>query len=147
MSQAPSKAIHLAIALTVMLAGRAMTLAYLHRAGGQGTGDPPAAWLMPLVGDALIGVSALGIAALLWRQRGLWSWVAIVVWNALGIWDAMSAFLVHLTVPWSDFFMVQIFGSSMFFAASAMHIAIIAVVVSPEVRGRFFSEHPVAQPA
>lgn len=45
--------------LTAMLIGRAMTLAFIHRAGGEGVGDPPAAWLMPLLGDAVIGVSGL----------------------------------------------------------------------------------------
>ncbi len=34
---------------TLMLSGRAMTLAYIHRVGGTMPGDPPAAWLMPLL--------------------------------------------------------------------------------------------------
>lgn len=113
--------------LTLMLAGRAMTLAYIHRIGGHAAGDPPAAWLMPLLGDAVIGVSALFIAYLIARRRGLWVWTTIIVWNCLAIWDALSAYVVHLSNPWPEFFMVQWFGSSMFFIASAIHLAIIAL--------------------
>ncbi len=79
-------------ALTLMLAGRAMTLAFVARAGGGDVGDPPSAWLMPLLGDAVIGVSAIAIALAAWKGRGLLWWTAIVVWNFLGIWDALAAY-------------------------------------------------------
>jgi len=126
----------LALTLTLMLSGRAMTLAFLGEVGAATPGAPPLAWLMPLVGDAFIGVAALPVAFLLWRGRGLAAWTAIVVWNVLGIWDALSAFLVHLTTPWPEFFMVQIFGASMFFAASAMHAVLVFLVAGP-LRMRF----------
>ena len=58
--------------LTLMLSGRAMTLAFIHRTGGMMPGDPPSAWLMPLVGDAVIGVTALWIAYLILKKTGLW---------------------------------------------------------------------------
>lgn len=120
--------------LTLMLTGRAMTLAFLHRVGGDGPGDPPVAWLMPLLGDAIVGLSGLAIAYLIWRKRGLFVWTAIVIWNAVAIWDALSAYLIHLTVPWPSFFMVQIFGSSMFFAASAMHAVILVLTCREPLR-------------
>ena len=123
--------------LTLMLSGRAMTLAFISSAGSGAAGAPPAAWLMPLVGDAIIGVSALFIAYLIWQRKGLWVWVVIIVWNALAIWDALSAYLIHLSNPWPDFFMIQIFGASMFFMASAMHLAIIAMAAQPAVKGHF----------
>ena len=132
----------LLIALTVMLSGRAMTLAFLPRVGGSAVGDPPDAWLMPLVGDAVIGVGAIAVVLLIVRGRGLWAWLAIVTWNVLGIWDALSAYLVHSSVPWPEFFMVQIFGSSMFFAATAMHAANLALVGSPTLRGQFLYGTP-----
>ena len=50
--------------LTLILSGRAMTLAFIHRTGGTMPGDPPNAWLMPLIGDAIIGITALWIAFL-----------------------------------------------------------------------------------
>jgi len=120
-----------AVLFTVMLAGRAMTLGFLAQVGSPVAGSPPMAWLMPLVGDAVVGLSAPVAAVLLLRGRGLGAWSIILLWNAIGIWDAMSAFLVHLSVPWPDFFMVQIFGASMFFAASAMHLVVIALVAGP----------------
>ena len=120
--------------LTLMLSGRAMTLAYIHRAGGALPSDPPAAWLMPLIGDAVIGISALWIAFLLMKKTGLWVWTAIIVWNSVAIWDALSAFVIHTTNPWPDFFMINLVGSSMFFAASAMHIIIIVLACRPDVR-------------
>lgn len=123
--------------LTLMLAGRAMTLAFIGRAGGGEVGDPPLGWMMPLVGDAVIGVTALGVAYLVWRQRGLWAWTAVVVWNALAIWDALSAFIVHLTVPWPTFFMIEALGSSMFFAAAAMHAGCLILIAQPSLRRAF----------
>lgn len=122
--------------LTLMLSGRAMTLAFIHRAGAGGPGDPPAAWLMPLVGDAVIGLSGLLIAYLIVRKTGLWVWAAIVVWNSLAIWDALSAYAISTTNPWPEFFMLQLVGVSMFFAASAMHLAILVLACRSEQRER-----------
>ncbi len=123
--------------LTLMLSGRAMTLAFLGRVGGNGAGDPPSAWLMPLVGDAIIGLSAIVVAYLILRRTGTWVWTAIIVWNAVAIWDALSAYLIHLTNPWPEFFMIQIFGASMFFAASAMHVIIIWLAAQPDVKRHY----------
>ena len=125
------------LALTLMLSGRAMTLAFIAKAGSGTAGDPPGAWLMPLIGDAVIGVTALGVAYLVLRGKGLGAWTTIVVWNALGIWDAMSAFIVHQTVPWPEFFMIETFGSPMFFAAGALHLANLWLVSRAEARDHF----------
>jgi len=127
----------LLLVLTLMLSGRAMTLAFIGRAGGGAVGDPPAAWLMPLVGDAVIGVTALFIAYLIWRRVGLFAWTAILVWNVVAIWDAVSAFLIHHSVPWPAFFMTEIFGSSMFFAAAAMHGVCLYLVAHEDGRRHF----------
>ncbi|GEM_PF-2280483 len=120
--------------LTLMLSGRAMTLAFIHRVGGGMPGDPPPAWLMPLVGDAIIGVTGLWVAYLIWKKTGMWVWTAVIVWNSLAIWDALSAFTINATNPWPEFFMIKLMGSSMFFAASAMHLAIIILASRKEVR-------------
>ena len=124
----------LVLIFTLILAGRAMTLAFISSAGSGLPGAPPAPWLMPLIGDAVIGITALLVAYLFWKKSGLWVWTAIIVWNSIGIWDAMSAFIIHHTAPWPEFFMTQIFGSSMFFIASAMHVAIIYLVNQPEIK-------------
>lgn len=124
----------LILIMTLMMSGRAMTLAFIHRAGGNLSGDPPAAWLLPLIGDAVIGISALWIAYLLLKQRGLWVWTSIVVWNALSIWDSLSAYVVNASNPWPEFFMLQTFGSSMFFVAAAMNFVILYQLSQPEIR-------------
>lgn len=124
--------------LTLLLSGRAMTLAYIHRAGGLESGDPPAAWLMPLMGDAVIGVSALVIAYILWNGKGLWVWTTVIVWNAIAIWDALSAVVIHLTNPWPSFWMLELVGPAMFFAASAMHLTIIVMLCQRAVRESYF---------
>ncbi|TCK19132.1 hypothetical protein DFR30_2427 [Thiogranum longum] len=122
--------------LTLMLSGRAMTLAFIHRVGGGMPGDPPPAWLMPLVGDAVIGVTGLWVAYLILRKTGMWVWTVIIVWNSLAVWDALSAFAIQTTNPWPEFFMIKLMGSSMFFAASAMHVAIIVLACRPDMRKR-----------
>lgn len=124
----------LILILTLMLTGRAMTVAFIHRSGGDAPGDPPLVWLMPLIGDAVVGLSGLAVAYLIWSRRGLAVWTTIVVWNAIAIWDAMSAFIIHLTAPWPEFFMVQLFGSSMFFMAAAMHLVILIFALRDPLR-------------
>jgi len=125
------------VLVTLLLSGRAMTLAYIGNAGSGAAGDPPAAWLMPLVGDAVVGVAALGVAYLVVRGRGLVAWTSIVTWNVIGIWDALSAFLVHKSVPWPEFFMIEVFGSSMFFAASMMHLLNLWLITRSNLRHHY----------
>lgn len=115
----------LLLVLTFIMVGRAMTLAFLPRVGGVSVGDPPAAWLMPLLGDALIGLSALVIGFVLFRKSGLWVWTFLIAWNVVGIWDALSAYLIYVSNPWPEFFMLKLFGPSMFFTASALHVLIL----------------------
>lgn len=136
------------VALVVMASGRAMTLAFIARAGDGGPGDPPAAWLMPLVGDAFIGVTALLVAFLIVRRPSAWVWVIAVVWSALGAFDAFAAFLVEVRTPWPEFFMIEAFGRSMFFAAVALHAVIIYLLTQPTVREHFgVSVSVVEQPS
>ncbi len=127
------------LVLTLMMSGRMMTLAYLHRAGRGEAGDPPAAWLMPLIGDAVIGVTALAVAWLVWRGRGPMVWAAIIAWNVAGLWDALSAYIVSVSVPWPTFFMIETFGASMFFIAATMHLVLIGLAFSPGLRADFLA--------
>lgn len=122
---------------TLLLAGRAMTLAFIGRVGNGGPGDPPNAWLMPLWGDAVVGITAVVVAFLLWRRPSRSTWLVFVVWSSIGIWDAMSAYLIHVAEPWPDFFMIKAFGSSMFFMAAAFHLALMWIAFRPTVRTEF----------
>ncbi len=125
------------LALTVMASSRAMTLAYIARAGDGGPGDPPEAWLMPLIGDAAVGLTALVVAVLIWRVRTAASWVVAVVWSAIGAFDALAAFIVETSAPWPDFFMLEIFGRTMFFMAAGMQVLIIYLLSRPDVVADF----------
>jgi hypothetical protein len=51
--------------------------------------------------------------------------------------DALFAFVVHQSVPWPEFFMIETFGSAMFFAANAMHFLNIWIVTRDGVRDHF----------
>lgn len=125
------------IALTVMAAGRAMTLPFIARAGDGGAGDPPDVWLMPLIADAAIGLAAIAVALLIWKRANPTTWVIAVVWSAIGAFDAIAAFVIETTAPWPDFFMLELFGRSMFFAATAIHAAIIYLLTRADSRADF----------
>lgn len=137
----------IAIALTVMAMGRAMTIPFIARAGDGGPGDPPEAWLMPLVADAAIGLAAPVVAILLWRRPNPTSWAVAIAWSAIGCFDALAAFIIETTDPWPEFFMLELFGRSMFFAAAALHAAIIYLLARPDSRIEFgTAERRAAQP-
>ena len=127
----------LVLALTVMAAGRAMSLAFIGRAGDGGPGDPPDAWLMPLVGDAVVGLAAVVVAAMIWKRPTPATWVIAVVWSAIGAFDALAAYVVEVSTPWPEFFMLEIFGRTMFFAAAAMNVAIIFLLTRADVLVHF----------
>ena len=80
------------------------------------------------------GVSGLWIAYLILEKAGLFVWSAIIVWNSLAIWDALSAFAIHTMNPWPEFFMIKLVGSSMLFAAGAMHLVIIFLATIASLR-------------
>ena len=73
---------------------------------------------------------------IVWRSSPT-VWVVAVVWSALGAFDALAAFLVELRTPWPEFFMIETFGRSMFFAATALHLVIIYLLGRPAVREYF----------
>lgn len=131
-------AIRTLVALSI---GRAMTIPFIGRAGDGGPGDPPSAWLMPLIGDALIGVSGIAILALLHLRRTPTTWTIAVVWSAVAAFDALAAYIVDVQNPWPEFFMLEAFGRSMFFLAAAMHLVIIGLLARPEVLGQFGRAH------
>ncbi len=129
--------LRIVLGLTLMAAGRAMTLAFIARVGDGGVGDPPDAWLMPLIGDAVVGIAAIVVAWLLWSRPTPAVWVVAVVWSSIGAFDAVAAYVVDVSTPWPEFFMLEIFGRTMFFAAAAMHLVVIWLLTTEEVRSHF----------
>lgn len=89
---------------------------------------------MPLWGDAVVGISALVVAWLLWTRAAPSSWVVAIVWSSVAAFDALAAYVVDVATPWPEFFMIELFGRTMFFMAAAMHLVIIALLSRPEVR-------------
>lgn len=130
-------ALALLIAVTLMATGRAMTIAFLARVGDGGPGDPPAAWLMPLLGDATIGLTAPLVAYLLWKQRTQLTWLIAVIWASLAIFDAVAAFVVESSVPWPEFFMLRAFGNWMFLMAVMLHMLGLYLLGRRSIMGRF----------
>lgn len=124
-------------ALTLLMAMRMMTVAHVAAAGSGLPGAPPAPWLLPLLGDAVIGLTAIPVALLAWKGRGLLAWTAVVVWNALAAWDSISAFLVNHASPWNDFDLLRAFGPSMFFVSAAVNLVMLAGVAAPRLRAEF----------
>ena len=123
--------------LTLMAVGRAMTLGWIHRVGDGGPGDPPEAWLMPLVGDAFVGITALMVAMLLFRQLTMRTWTIAVVWTSIAAFDAFAALLVEVSVPWPDFVMLRLFGRGMFVAAAVLHLIVLWLLTRGSTRLRF----------
>jgi hypothetical protein len=136
----------IALVLIVMAIGRAMTIPFIARAGDGGQRDPPDAWLMPLVGDAAIGLAAIGIAFLVWKHPTPGTWAAAIAWSAIGAFDAVAALLVEISTPWPEFFMLEIFGRSMFFAAVALHAAIIYLLNRSDALHEFGVQRSASEP-
>lgn len=114
-----------------------MTLAFIARAGDGGPGDPPAEWLMPLVGDAIVGLSAVLLAYLFWTRQTPLTWLLGIVWSAIAIFDAGAAFLVETATPWASFFMLEVFGRPMFFAAIGFHAVVLLLLAQRDTRDDF----------
>jgi hypothetical protein len=91
---------------------------------------------MPLLGDAFVGLAAVLVVVLLLKRPFPAAWLIAVVWSALAILDALAAFVVETTAPWPEFFMIEVFGRSMFFAAIAMHIVILVLLLRPDHRSQ-----------
>lgn len=125
-----------AIGLVLAATGRAMTLAFISRVGDGGAGDPPGAWLMPLLGDAAIGLAAPIVGFLLWKRPSPVTWLIAIVWSAVAVFDAIAALVVEISSPWPEFFMLQTFGRSMFALAVGLHIAAVTLLFRTDARAR-----------
>ena len=60
-----------------------------------------------------------------------------VVWSAIAAFDALAAYVVDVATPWPEFFMLEIFGRSMFVLAIALHLVVAALLVDRETRAEF----------
>ncbi len=97
---------------------------------------------MPLVGDAAIGLTAPIVAFMLWRMPSARSWLIAVVWTSIAAFDAAAAWLVEVSSPWPEFFMLEIFGRAMFPAAIALHVTILAMLLRSTERAAHQIDEP-----
>jgi hypothetical protein len=73
----------------------------------------PQVWIIPFRGDVFVGLTALIIAYLLWKRRGLMPWTIGIVFHVIGMTDFLVAaqlfFLAPMPmVPNLDFMIVAI---------------------------------------
>jgi len=53
--------------------------------------SPLVSFLIPFLGDTIVGLTAPIIAVLLWKWNTLGAWTAAIAWHTLAIWDSASA--------------------------------------------------------
>lgn len=63
------------------------------------SGQDPAAWMFPAVGDILIASSAPFIIYALWKREGIYVWTATLIWLALSIFDHSSTLVASALTP------------------------------------------------
>jgi len=79
---------------------------------------------------------AVAVAALLWFRPSPPSWLVAVVWTVVAAFDALAAWLVEISSPWPDFFMLELAGRTMFPVAIALHVVILVLLLQPEIGAR-----------
>ena len=95
---APVRAI---VTITALMVYRAGVAAFLPRLGDD---DTSWAWIVPWVGDTLIGLTAPIVAYLLWTRRGALIWGLGLAWTFWGAWDYLSGIMVNIVEPLEDGF-------------------------------------------
>ena len=59
----------------------------------------PMGWIVAFTGDAFMGVTALIVAGLLWKYRGLGVWTIAIVWHVIGIKDYLAGTQLAIVEP------------------------------------------------
>ena len=63
----------------------------------------PEFWIVAFTGDVFVGITALIVAGLLWRVRGLAVWTIGIVWQVIGLNDFTVAWqLFYIAPPFFD---------------------------------------------
>ena len=81
--------------LSALMAYRVVALTMMSELGK----TMPVFWSAPLHGDAFIGLTALIVAGLLWRFRGLAVWTIGIVWHVIGFKDFTVGMDLHFVEP------------------------------------------------
>ena len=84
------------IVLSALMVLRTFALTRIPNLGETG----PEFWRVAFTGDVFVGITALIVAGLLWRVRGLAVWTIGIVWQVIGLQD--------FTVAWQLFYVAAV---------------------------------------
>ena len=60
----------------------------------------PISWIIPFLGDSIVGLTAPILAVLLWWKKGLAVWTTGIVWTVFGTWDLFTGLILENVNPW-----------------------------------------------
>ena len=83
------------IVLSALMVFRTFALRGIPNLGETG----PEFWIVAFTGDVFVGITALIVAGLLWRVRGLAVWTIGIVWQVIGLNDFTVAWQLFLIEP------------------------------------------------
>ena len=87
------------IVLSALMVFRTFALRAIPNLGETG----PEFWIVAFTGDVFVGITALIVAGLLWRVRGLAVWTIGIVWQVIGLQDFTVAWqLFYIEPPFFD---------------------------------------------
>ena len=87
------------IVLSALMVFRIVALRGIPNLGETG----PEFWIVAFTGDVFVGITALIVAGLLWRVRGLAVWTIGIVWHVIGLNDFTVAWqLFYIEPPFFD---------------------------------------------
>lgn len=99
-----------AIGITALMVYRLLGFNFLGEVGN----TIPEMWGVAFRGDIFIGATALIVAYLLWKSRGLAVWTIAIVWHWVGIRDYVSAIEFQFIEPFDpslgNAILVPLFG-------------------------------------
>ena len=85
----------LIVVLSAIMVYRISTLNAIQFLGS----EAPLGWVVPFTGDAFMGITALIVAYLLLKKRGLAVWTIGVTWQIVGIKDYISGIMLSFVDP------------------------------------------------
>ncbi len=118
------------IILTAVMTFRVFAIMFLPEAAS-GPGSPLVSWFIPILGDAIIGITAPIVAVVLWKWNTLGAWTLAVVWQTLAIWDSATAAALEVIAGGGPF---EGAGVGPFIAVTLVGLVNLYLLSLPSVR-------------
>ena len=112
------------IVLSALMVYRVTTLMWIPLLGD----TIPEFWIVAFTGDAFVGITALIVAALLWRSRGLAVWTIAIIWQVIGLKDYTVGMQLQFIEPF-DPSMSNTMAMIFFGGGIAVHLVCIYLLV------------------